>query len=351
MVDTLLIIVASITLLGWMIHEICIHFQIKRHFNHPIGNHQPSSVGQWMNIIHPTWSSWVLRGILMLWLVWLIIVLLVKDGDFAWILVILTLLAGIMSGLDRWVFAPRRLAYSQSSSSALYLASYEKEDKDTIIHAVNQASSVVDYAKSFFPVLLIVLILRSFVVEPFQIPSSSMYPTLEVGDYILVNKFNYALRLPVLGTQIVEFKKPTRGDVIVFFPPNDKRYFIKRVVGLPGDHISYTNKVLKINGSIVEQEVLLALPPLQPVVEIAQEQLGNVQHLIQKDMRVYGNDFSLIVEPGHYFMMGDNRDNSSDSRVWGVVPEKNIVGQAFAIWMHWGAFYELPSFDRIGTIH
>ncbi len=210
----------------------------------------------------------------------------------------------------------------------------------------------VEYARSFLPVLLIVLVLRSFLVEPFQIPSSSMVPTLLVGDYILVNKFAYGIRLPVLNTKVVDVGSPQRGDVMVFFPPNDKRYFIKRVIGLPGDRIAYRDKVLYVNGEADGAEPDRAAaaaaselpdPGRGPGGRAARGAQG-VDASHPGRLRAHGH------RPGHYFMMGDNRDNSSDSRVWGEVPERNIVGKAFAIWMHWGSFFTMPSFDRVGTI-
>jgi signal peptidase I len=179
-----------------------------------------------------------------------------------------------------------------------------------------------------------------------------MVPTLEIGDYILVNKFEYGLRLPVLKTKVLGVGEPARGDVVVFFPPGKNAYFIKRLIGMPGDHIQYREKVLTINGKRVDQTLLAELPPLQPTVELASEQLGDVDHLIQKQMGSYNQtaDYvDVVVQPGHYFMMGDNRDNSSDSRFWGQVPEENIVGKAFAVWMHWESL-SMPSFDRVGLI-
>jgi signal peptidase I len=209
----------------------------------------------------------------------------------------------------------------------------------------------VEYSRSFFPVLFIVFVLRSFLVEPFQIPSSSMVPTLLVGDYILVNKFTYGIRLPVVRTKVFEMNEPRRGDVMVFFPPHlNDTYFIKRVVGLPGDRIRYIDKKLYINGEEVSQELLAQLPPSRPRYRLKAEQLGESPHEVQNDMLRRNDDFSLTVKPGHYFMMGDNRDNSSDSRVWGQVPERDIVGKAFAIWMHWDSFFSMPSFQRVGSI-
>lgn len=213
--------------------------------------------------------------------------------------------------------------------------------------------TAVEYSKSFFPILLIVLVLRSFLVEPFQIPSESMVPTLEVGDFILVNKFTYGIRLPVIRTKIIDINSPERGDVMVFFPPDDKRYFIKRVIGLPGDVVEVKNNVLYINGEEMPQNLLEALPKDRPRDQILDETIDGVPHKMRKHLgsRSPQADGRWEVPTGHYFMMGDNRDNSQDSRFWGVVPEENIVGQAFAIWMHWkDKLSSLPSFGRAGKI-
>ncbi|WP_444893230.1 signal peptidase I [Microbulbifer sp. TRSA001] len=211
---------------------------------------------------------------------------------------------------------------------------------------------VVEYAKSFFPILAIVFVLRSFIVEPFQIPSGSMIPTLEVGDFILVNKYAYGVRLPVSRTKVMDVGEPKRGDVMVFFPPhNNDTYYIKRVIGLPGDRIELKNNVLYVNGELARQELIRAIPPSNPQTEVMWEDLDGYRHEMQKSVhpRQYSN-FSGVVPEGHYFMMGDNRDNSLDSREWGFVPEKDIVGKAFAIWMHWDKLLSLPSFKRVGSI-
>jgi len=211
---------------------------------------------------------------------------------------------------------------------------------------------VVEYARSFFPVLAVVLVLRSFLYEPFQIPSSSMVPTLEVGDYILVNKFSYGLRLPVTRTKILDVGEPERGDVMVFFPPHQNdTYYIKRVIGVPGDRVTYRNKQLTVNGSPVPQDWLAELPSGRFMIKMGREVLPDSDgHLMQIDNRRGPRNFSIVVKPGHYFMMGDNRDNSSDSRVWGQVPERDIVGKAVAIWMHWEEYLSVPSFGRAGAI-
>ncbi|WP_105103914.1 signal peptidase I [Microbulbifer pacificus] len=212
---------------------------------------------------------------------------------------------------------------------------------------------LVEYAKSFFPVLAIVFVLRSFLVEPFQIPSASMDPTLEVGDFILVNKFAYGLRLPVSRTKVLGIGEPKRGDVMVFFPPHmNDTYYIKRVIGLPGDEIRVVNNQLYINGEPAPQELIQALPPGNPQKEFLWEEIDGHRHLMAKHVAPtrYSNIRTVTVPEGHYFMMGDNRDNSLDSREWGFVPEKDIVGKAFAIWMHWDKLLSLPSFDRVGGI-
>jgi len=217
---------------------------------------------------------------------------------------------------------------------------------------------IVDYAKSFFPILLIVILLRSFVAEPFRIPSGSMIPTLEVGDFILVKKYAYGVRLPVIQTKIIDVAEPERGDVVVFrYPPEPSVNYIKRLIGLPGDHIKWTaNKRLYVNG----KEVKLARKDNyetkdhrgKPItVPLLEETLDNgVTHdLIYYPEPTRAGEWD--VPAGHYFMMGDNRDNSSDSRFWGFVPEKNLVGKASLVWMHWNWLNGGDGFkpSRIGT--
>ncbi|MSQ72969.1 MAG: signal peptidase I [Betaproteobacteria bacterium] len=213
----------------------------------------------------------------------------------------------------------------------------------------------IEYGKSFFPVILIVFFLRSFLVEPFKIPSGSMIPTLVVGDFILVNKFTYGIRLPIINLKMVDINDPKRGDVMVFRYPEDPSLdYIKRVVGLPGDRISYTNKILSINGTEVERGPLPDYLNRERIHYSRQyrEKVGEVEHaiLIEDDAPpglpfikqfpfrencIYNAEgVTCAVPAGHYFMMGDNRDNSADSRVWGFVPEENIVGRAFFIWFN-----------------
>ena len=224
----------------------------------------------------------------------------------------------------------------------------------------------VEYGASFFPVILIVFGLRSFVVEPFKIPSGSMIPTLVVGDFILVNKFTYGIRLPVINKKIISINDPQRGDVMVFRYPEDPSLdYIKRVVGLPGDTIRYQNKQLTINGQAVQRQQAPDYYHPERLYYSQQflEKFGDMEHRIlnDKDAPAFVPEVSRFpqrencryakdgveckVPAGHYFMMGDNRDNSRDSRVWGFVPEANIVGKAFFVWLN------TAEPKRIGAFH
>jgi len=224
----------------------------------------------------------------------------------------------------------------------------------------------VEYSVSFFPVIVVVFLLRSFVVEPFKIPSGSMIPTLHIGDFILVNKFDYGIRLPIINEKIIPIGNPHRGDVMVFRYPDDPSLdYIKRVVGLPGDTVEYRDKRLIINGKPVPTREIsdyLSKSTMQFYKRYV-EDLGGVKHQIlidpnapayvsqvlpfpdSKDCHYNSQGFVCHVPPGHYFMMGDNRDNSSDSRVWGFVPDANIIGKAFFIWLNLG------DLSRFGTFH
>jgi signal peptidase I len=199
-------------------------------------------------------------------------------------------------------------------------------------------SVLVEYARSFFPLLLLVLVLRSFVFEPFRIPSGSMKPTLLVGDFILVNKFAYGVRLPVIHKKILDTGAPERGDVAVFRYPLDPRLdYIKRIVGVPGDVLQYRDKKLSVNGVAASQELLGDYDDpdggRQSTIEIVEDLIG-VEHRILNTRNARNGDFEIKVPEGMYFAMGDNRDNSNDSRYWRFVPEDHLVGKAFMVWMH-----------------
>lgn len=281
--------------------------------------------------------------------------------NFPLLLVLAVAVCGALSLLDLLVLAPRRRAAVRRYESQT------EQPKAEVVEVLRREPVLVEYGKSFFPVLAIVLVLRSFLVEPFQIPSGSMKPTLLEGDFILVNKFSYGIRLPVLDTKVIPIGDPQRGDVMVFRLPSDPNInYIKRVVGIPGDHISYTSdKRLYVNGQLVAETLLGAEPGSLGNTQRFSERLGEVEHQIFKSMSRYsiepGREWN--VPAGHYFMLGDNRDNSKDSRYWdnppgtpaeleGMVPDRNIVGKAFAIWMTWEApkLSNLPGFSRIGLI-
>lgn len=193
----------------------------------------------------------------------------------------------------------------------------------------------VDFSRSVFPVILAVLVIRSFIIEPFRIPSGSMMPTLEAGDFIVVNKFGYGLRLPVGRQLIVPMGNPERGDVAVFrYPVDPSQDYIKRVVGLPGDELVYRNKQLSINGEPVPTKALGRWQG-DPEFLLREEQIGEISHQLLVFDESGGREFSFEVPADHYFVMGDNRDRSSDSRFWGPVHRDHFVGEAFFIWMSW----------------
>lgn len=259
--------------------------------------------------------------------------------DFSALLVLLTLISGVIWAIDAWFLAPgRRAAIEQEK------AEQSGEERVPVL---------VEYARSFFPVFLIVLVLRSFIVEPFRIPSASMMPTLLIGDFILVNKYEYGIRLPVINTKIIDMAEPERGDIAVFrYPRDPDTPYIKRIVGLPGDHISYQNKQLYINGKLMEQKTLdryytEGTASAMNGAVLRQEDLMGLEHRILIDPGRAGFTVDSVVPEGHYFAMGDNRDHSSDSRFWGFVPEANLVGRAFFIWMNWD---DGVNWRRLGTI-
>ncbi|MGH1371811.1 MAG: signal peptidase I [Cellvibrionaceae bacterium] len=277
------------------------------------------------------------------------------DINLPLILVLLVFVSGLI-----WLFDVIFLASKRQAKVAAVDAQFEQAEIENQEEVYLQAKAVaaqepvaIEYSKSFFPVLLIVLVLRSFIAEPFQIPSGSMIPTLKIGDFILVNKFTYGIRLPVIRNKVLDVNEPKRGDVMVFFPPHrPDTYYIKRVVGMPGDDIRYVNNVLYVNGEQQPQTLVASLPPGNPRFQLMKETVGGVEHDMRKNvtpgrLSVAGH---WVVPEGHYFMMGDNRDNSSDSRDWGAVSEDAIVGKAFAVWMHWDSFLSLPSFSSVGSI-
>lgn len=279
------------------------------------------------------------------------------DINFPLILVLLVFASGLIWLFDVLFLASKRAAALDAVDAQFDRAEVEEGAQREVYEQAKALASqepiAVEYAKSFFPVLFIVLVLRSFVAEPFQIPSGSMIPTLKIGDFILVNKFTYGIRLPVIRNKIIDVNDPERGDVMVFFPPHrPDTYYIKRVVGLPGDEIHYINNVLYINGEKQPQKLLASLPPGNPQYQLMKETVAGVEHDMRK--RITPGRLSVqgqwVVPEGHYFMMGDNRDNSSDSREWGPVSEDAIVGKAFAVWMHWDSFFSLPGFSRVGAI-
>jgi len=222
------------------------------------------------------------------------------------------------------------------SSQAIYISEHEVEPW------------YLDYARSFFPVLLIVFLLRGFIAEPFRIPSGSMLPTLEVGDFILVNKYHYGIRIPILHNKVMQNNDPKRGDIMVFrYPRDNATHFIKRVIGLPGDVVEYRQKRLTINGQELSRQPDGEYLPLNKngfgslvdrytqVIQTGFADPAETEFSILIDNKRGSRPIRFTVPEGHYFMMGDNRDNSLDSRSWGFVPEENIVGKAFFVWFHW----------------
>jgi signal peptidase I len=297
------------------------------------------------------------------------------EGNFALLLFLATSVTGVYWVSERFYFLPQR----QQAAQALETEALKRRDELAKLGIVQDADTVaegknrilaqpwwLDWTAGLFPVIIAVFFLRSFLFEPFKIPSGSMIPTLLIGDLILVNKFHYGVRLPVINTKITEGTPVERGDVMVFrYPPKPSLDYIKRVVGVPGDEVAYLNKRLTINGKAVST---VALPEffdedVMRYFKQYQESLGEHKHgILNDDDRpafVPGaDDFAFKkncnytvegvvckVPAGHYFMMGDNRDNSLDSRYWGFVPDKNIVGKAFFVWMNFGSLKRIGAFN------
>lgn len=265
--------------------------------------------------------------------------------NFPLILVLATAVTGLVWLLDIFVLRPRRDAAVAAARERL-----GNRGGEAALEDLRREPLWVEYSISFFPVLAIVLILRSFLAEPFQIPSGSMIPTLEIGDFIVVNKFAYGIRLPVIGTKVIDIGEPANGDVMVFFPPHKDEYFIKRVIGIPGDRVRYVDKTLFINGVEQPQAFVARIPPNAPRYVLFDETIGGAEHRIRNSVHSDERVGEWVVPEGHYFVMGDNRDESSDSRYWGFVPDENIVGKAFAIWMHKDPGLSMPEFSRNGWI-
>ena len=275
------------------------------------------------------------------------------DIDFSLVLVCLVAGCGVIWILDSLLVKGGRIksaeAFEARASNDPKL-SVEQVEQET--QRLLQEPLLTEYAKSFFPVLLFVLMLRSFLFEPYQVPTGSMIPTIKVGDFILVNKFAYGLRLPVLGTKILDVAEPQRGEIMVFIPPHVDQYYIKRVIGLPGDTIRYENQRLSVNGELIPEEFVenikvdTSIGPLDGVLNAAT--YNGVTHSTQHIPSVNSSRgrTSCIVPPKHYFMIGDNRENSADSRVWGPVSEDNIVGKAIAVWLHKDPGLNFPTFEN-----
>ena len=296
-------------------------------------------------------------------------------GNFSLLLLILTVVTFAYWLAERFYFAPRRTqaATTLEQQDVVRRGELAKKGIAKVDGDIAQAREALlmqpwwlDWTAGLFPVILVVFLLRSFLFEPFKIPSGSMVPTLLVGDLILVNKYHYGIRLPVLNKKIITLNDPQRGDVMVFrYPANPSIDYIKRVVGVPGDEVSYLNQQLFINGKPTQTQPLPEFYDEDSTRYSKQfnEKLGTVNHHIlvdpqrpsyirptdpfpfKENCRYSAEGVVCKVPPGHYFMMGDNRDNSEDSRFWGFVPDQNIVGKAFFVWMNFG------NLGRIGSFH
>ena len=299
----------------------------------------------------------------------------IVEGNFVLLLFLATVVTGLYWLAERLVFLPRR----REAAAALEAQAVQRKSElaargiapvDHDLAAARQRILMqpwwLDWTAGLFPVIIAVFVLRSFLFEPFKIPSGSMIPTLLVGDLILVNKYTYGLRLPVLNTKLTNGTPPARGDVMVFrYPPKPSLDYIKRVVGVPGDEVAYLNKKLTINGQPVSKTVVPEFFDEDAMRYFKQfeEELGGKRHRLLNDddrpafipgvedfpfkqnCRYSVEGVTCRVPQGHYFMMGDNRDNSLDSRYWGFVPDRNIVGRAFLVWMNFSSLKRIGSFD------
>jgi len=299
----------------------------------------------------------------------------VIEGNFALLLFLATVVTGLYWLAERFYFLPQR----QQAAAKLEAEALQRSadlNKLGIAQGTSDLAPArerllmqpwwLDWTAGLFPVILVVFLLRSFLFEPFKIPSGSMIPTLLVGDLILVNKFHYGVRLPVINTKITEGNKVERGDIMVFrYPPKPSLDYIKRVVGVPGDEVAYLNKRLTINGQVVATSAVPEFfdESVMRYFKQYEESLGTVKHRILTDDErpafipgveefAYRNNCRYSIEgvvckvpEGHYFMMGDNRDNSLDSRFWGFVPDQNIVGKAFFVWMNFSDLKRIGKFN------
>lgn len=299
------------------------------------------------------------------------------EGNFALLLFLATVVTGLYWLAERFYFLPKRRQAAEALDTSLVqrreeLARQGITQVDTVDAKARERLVMqpwwLDWTAGLFPVILAVFLLRSFLFEPFKIPSGSMMPTLLTGDLILVNKFTYGLRLPVINTKLTDGTPPARGDVMVFrYPPKPSMDYIKRVIGVPGDEVAYLNKRLTINGQPVDKQPVPDYFDEEAMRYLKQysEKLGGKEHrLLNDDTRRAGlSEVEIMAFPnqencrysvegvvckvpaGQYFMMGDNRDNSLDSRYWGFVPDKNIVGKAFFVWMNFGNLKRIGGFQ------
>lgn len=298
------------------------------------------------------------------------------DGNFSLLLFLATVVTGVYWVAERWRFKPAREAAAREleRNHAARLAELQRQgivqtDNVDVAAAKHQLLAQpwwLDWTAGLFPVILAVFVLRSFLFEPFKIPSGSMIPTLSVGDLILVNKYHYGVRLPVINKKVIANNEPQRGDVMVFrYPPQPNLDYIKRVIGVPGDEVSYLNKVLRVNGQAVEKrsqpdhfdadgmryarqfEETLGAKAYRILNDEERPAFipGTTEFPFKDQCRYSAEGVTCKVPEGHYFMMGDNRDNSLDSRYWGFVPEANIVGKAFFVWMNFGDLKRIGRFE------
>ena len=299
------------------------------------------------------------------------------EGNFALLLFMATLVSGLYWLAERFYFLPQRRRSAQAFEDAQAQRQTELQRLGVRADEVDVEQAKVkllmqpwwlDWTAGLFPVIAVVFILRSFLFEPFKIPSGSMIPTLLINDLILVNKFHYGVRLPVINTKILDNNSPQRGDVMVFrYPPKPSLDYIKRVVGVPGDEVAYLNKQISVNGKPLVQTALPdffdadALRYAKHFEEQTADGTRKYRIIVEADRPAFvpgAENFKFRencrystegvvckVPPGHYFMLGDNRDNSLDSRFWGFVPEENIVGKAFFVWMNFGNLKRIGSFD------